>query len=203
MFRASVHVCKKVNRCLINLSIRSLIAFFWSISLWLSGSWRLKSESYSMDERARAAYSDHVTVSPELGAGLHLFSRRPLLQLWLTDEMTSLKPADGCLAPGVILSLSFLVSVPVSLLNWPLACLALISFCEEVWQKREPDSWQRGQRWRRESEESGEVASCCSICFESDEPTQFLTSCPAGSFNSRSVELLACLYMLSLIRPEL
>lgn len=53
------------------------------------------------------------------------FSHGSHLQLWLTDEMTPLKPADGCLAPGVIFTLLFLVSVPVSFPSWPLASLRL------------------------------------------------------------------------------
>lgn len=160
-----------------------------STDVWLIcqyGSWLHYFEVSLYDCRTPEGWSRKVTAwmrRPEaltvttlqlvLSSVQACISRRPLLQLWLTDEMTSLKPADGCLAPGVILSLLFLVSVPVSLLNWPLACLLLSPSVKKFDRKGNLTPWQRGQRWRRESEESWEVASCCSICFESDEPRSF------------------------------
>ncbi len=67
------------------------------------------------------------------------------LQLRLTDEMTSPKSADGCLAPEVLLSSLFLFYIPAPLLRRPPSPPALIFLSEGLWQKREPDSWHGGR----------------------------------------------------------
>lgn len=85
--------------------------------------------------------------------------------------MTLLEPADGRLAPEVLLS-SLLLS---SLLRWPPACL-LLSLSLKNFDRKGNLTLSMGQRWRREQESGGCILTFCRKTAVVVQPALFLKS---------------------------